>query len=190
MFGMFFFLTQFMQGVEGYSALTAGLAFLPMTLSLFATVQAIPRISSEIGDSRLLAGGLLLALIGMTWLSRISVGADYFTQMALPMVLLGIGMGAVFTPLTTAGISGVADEDAGAASGLVNTAHQLGGTLGIGILISVFTAAGNGGVSQLAEGVPAALTASAVLIALALVVVVTVMRPQEEPAVALQSRGA
>jgi hypothetical protein len=99
-------------------------------------------------------------------------------------------MGAVFTPLTTAGISGVADEDAGAASGLVNTAHQLGGTLGIGILISVFTASGNGGVSQLAEGVPAALTASAVLIALALVVVVTVMRPQEEPAAALQSRGA
>jgi len=181
MFGMFFFLTQFMQGAEGYSALTAGLAFLPMTLSLFATVQAIPRISSQIGDSRLLAGGLLLALVGMTWLSRISIGADYFTQMALPMVLLGIGMGSVFTPLTTAGISGVADKDAGAASGLVNTAHQLGGTLGIGILISVFTAAGNGGVSQLAEGVPAALTASAVLIALALVVVVTVMRPQGEP---------
>ena len=164
MFGMFFFLTQFMQGAEGYSALTAGLAFLPMTLSLFATVQAIPRISSEIGDSRLLAGGLLLALIGMTWLSRVSVGGDYFTQIAL----------------TTAGITGVADKDAGAASGLVNTAHQLGGTLGIGILISVFTAAGNGGASQLAEGVPAALTASAVLIALALVVVVTVMRPQGE----------
>jgi EmrB/QacA subfamily drug resistance transporter len=180
MFGMFFFLTQFMQGAEGYSALNAGLAFLPMTLSLFATVQAIPRISSEIGDSRLLAGGLLLALIGMTWLSRVSVGGDYFTQMALPMVLLGIGMGSVFTPLTTAGITGVADKDAGAASGLVNTAHQLGGTLGIGILISVFTAAGNGGASQLAEGVPAALTASAVLIALALVVVVTVMRPQGE----------
>ena len=181
MFGMFFFLTQFMQGAEGYSALTAGLAFLPMTLSLFATVQALPRIASEVGDSRLLAGGLLLALIGMTWLSRVSVGGDYFTQMALPMVLLGIGMGSVFTPLTTAGISGVADKDAGAASGLVNMAHQLGGTLGIGILISVFTAAGNGGASRLAEGVPAALTASAVLIALALVVVVTVMRPQGEP---------
>lgn len=181
MFGMFFFLTQFMQGAEGYSALTAGLAFLPMTLSLFVTVQALPRLASQVGDSRLLAGGLLLALLGMTWLSRISVGSDYVTQMALPMVLLGIGMGSVFTPLTTAGISGVADEDAGAASGLVNTAHQLGGTLGIGILISVFTAAGKGGVSQLAEGVPAALTASAVLIALALVVVVTVMRPQGEP---------
>ena len=70
MFGMFFFLTQFMQGAEGYSALTAGLAFLPMTLSLFAMVQAVPRIAARIGELRLLAGGLLLALIGMTWLSR------------------------------------------------------------------------------------------------------------------------
>jgi sugar phosphate permease len=97
------------------------------------------------------------------------------------MVLLGIGMGSAFTPLTTAGIHGVADRDAGAASGLVNTAHQLGGTLGIGILITVFSAAGNGAANQLAEGVPAALTASAVLIALALAVVVTTMRPQGEP---------
>ncbi len=105
MFGMFFFLTQFMQGAEGYSALTAGLAFLPMTLSLFAMVQAVPRITARIGEQRLLAGGLLLALIGMTWLSRISVGADYVTQMAMPMVLLGIGMGSAFTPLTTAGIA-------------------------------------------------------------------------------------
>jgi EmrB/QacA subfamily drug resistance transporter len=181
MFGMFFFLTQFMQGAEGYSALTAGLAFLPMTLSLFAMVQAVPRITARIGELRLLTGGLLLALIGMAWLSRISVGADYVTQMAMPMVLLGIGMGSAFTPLTTAGIHGVADRDAGAASGLVNTAHQLGGTLGIGILVTVFSAAGNGATNQLAEGVPAALTASAVLIALALTVVVTTMRPQGEP---------
>lgn len=183
MFGMFFFLiTQFMQGSEGYSALTAGLAFLPMTLSLFATVQAVPQVTARIGELRLLAGGLLLALIGMAWLSRISIGADYVTQVAMPLVLLGIGMGSAFTPLTTAGIHGVADRDAGAASGLVNTAHQLGGTLGIGILITVFTAAGNGAANQLAKGVPAALTASAILIALALTVVLTVMRPQAEPA--------
>jgi MFS family permease len=76
MFGMFFFLTQFMQGAEGYSALTAGLAFLPLTLALFAMVQAVPRLTARIGELRLLVGGLLLALVGMTWLSQISVGAD------------------------------------------------------------------------------------------------------------------
>jgi EmrB/QacA subfamily drug resistance transporter len=182
MFGMFFFLTQYMQGAEDYSALAAGLAFLPLTLSLFATVQAVPRITARVGEFRLLASGLLLALIGMGWLSRISVGEDYVTQMALPMVLLGIGMGSAFTPLTTAGISGVADCDAGAASGLVNTAHQLGGTLGIGILVTIFAAAGEGQANQLAAGVPAALTASAMLIALALCVVMAAMRPQSAPA--------
>jgi EmrB/QacA subfamily drug resistance transporter len=181
MFGMFFFLTQFLQGAEGYSALTAGLAFLPLTLALFATVQAVPRIVARFGEVRLLIGGLTLALVGMAWLSRVSDGADYLTQMALPMVLLGIGMGSAFTPLTTAGISGVAGGDAGAASGLVNAAHQLGGTLGIGILVTVFAAAGSGSdAHRLAVGVPAALTASVVLIALSLMVVLTVMRPRRE----------
>ena len=178
MFGMFFFITQYLQGAEGYSALSAGLAFLPVSLSVFAMVRAVPRLIPRFGEMRVLVGGLTLALIGMAWLSQISVDVDYATQVAPPMLLLGIGMGAAFTPLTSLGIAGVADQDAGAASGLVNTAHQLGGTLGIGILITVFAGASNGsGAHALAEGVPAALTASAILLALALAVVFGTMRP-------------
>ena len=77
----------------------------------------------------------------MAWLSRISAGTHYFPSIALPLALLGIGIGIAFTPLTSAGIAGVAPGDAGAASGLVNVAHQLGGSLGLGILVTVFASA-------------------------------------------------
>jgi formate hydrogenlyase subunit 4 len=87
------------------------------------------------------------------------------------MVILGIGAGAAFTPLTASGVAGVAAEDAGAASGLVNVAHQLGGSLGLGVLVTVFAAAApqtNG----LAHAVAASLTVGAVMLAVALAVVV------------------
>lgn len=191
MFGMFFFLTQFMQGAEGYSALGAGCAFLPFSLAVFAMVRAVPRLVSRFGELRVLAGGLGLALVGLAWLSRISVDADYATQVAPPMVLMGIGMGSAFAPLTSLGIAGVADHDAGAASGVVNAAHQLGGTLGIGVLITVFASASSGSPAHaLAEGVPTAIAASAVLVALALTVVLTVMRPARATAPSPQARAA
>ena len=189
MFGMFFFLTQFMQGAEGYSALGAGCAFLPVSLSVFAMVRAVPKLIPRFGDMRVLAGGLALALIGLAWLSRINVDSNYVTQVAPPMVLMGIGMGAAFTPLTSLGIAGVSDHDAGAASGVVNAAHQLGGTLGIGILLTVFASASSGSPAHaLAEGVPTAITASAILVALALAVTLTVVRPS--PATAAARRQA
>ncbi len=183
MFSMFFFLTQFMQGVLGYSALEAGIAFLPMTAVMFAVGRTIPRIAERVGNTRLLAGGLLLALLGMAWLSRISGETAYFPQIAAPLAMLGSGIGIAFTPLTSAGIAGVAPGDAGAASGLVNVAQQLGGSLGLGILVTVFSAASGSGASSalqgrddLAHGVAMSLTGSAVFLALALGVVLFVMR--------------
>ncbi len=90
---------------------------------------------------------------------------------------MGVGMGAAFTPLTTAGIAGVAQSDAGAASGLVNVAHQLGGAIGVAVLVTVFTGAGgdSGTEVALAHGVSVALTGSVVSVALALAVVIAVM---------------
>jgi EmrB/QacA subfamily drug resistance transporter len=191
MYSTFFFLTQYLQGVQGYGALAAGCAFLPMTLSVFAMVRVVPRIAPRVGEVRVLAGGLVIALVGMLWLGQISPGSDYLTQMAAPLVLLGIGMGAALTPLTTAGMAGVADADAGAASGLINVAHQLGGTLGVGALITVFAAASDGaGAHALAEGVPTVLLGSAILIALSLIAVLAVMRPRLLPARAAQAEVA
>jgi EmrB/QacA subfamily drug resistance transporter len=179
MFGMFFYLTQFLQGAEGYSALKAGLAFLPVTLTIFAMVKVVPRLLGRIGPDLTLVGGLVLALVGLLWLSRISTTTDYWTGIALPMLLIGAGMGLAFTPLTQAAIAGVDHHDAGAASGLVNVFQQLGSTIGIGLLVTVFAAASEGsGAKALAEGVPSTITVSAALIALALVVVVGAMRPR------------
>jgi EmrB/QacA subfamily drug resistance transporter len=182
MYSTFFFLTQYLQIVRGYGALAAGCAFLPLTLSVFAMVRVVPRIAPRFGEARILAAGLSIALVGMLWLGQISPGADYLTQMAVPMVLLGIGLGSALTPLTTAGMAGVSDADAGAASGVINVAHQLGGTLGVGALITVFAAASSGaGAPALVEGVPTVLAGAAILIALSLTTVLAVMRPRLLP---------
>ena len=127
MFGMFFFISQLLQGAEGDSALIAGLAFLPTTVTIFATSRLVPRLAARFGNGTVLFGGVTIALGGMIWLSRLSDGTHYFPQIALPMTLLGIGIGAVLSPLTAAGIAGVAPADAGGASGLVNVAQQIGG---------------------------------------------------------------
>ncbi len=185
MFGMFFFLTQFLQGVAGYSPLKAGLAFLPLTGVMFAMVLVVPRLSKRLRNARLLAGGVTIALIGMAWLSQLSAGTPYLTGIAIPMVILGIGAGAAFTPLTASGVAGVPAQDAGAASGLVNVAHQLGGSLGLGVLVTVFAAAAPSGLDArelLAHRVSTSLTAGAVMLALALaVVLVAIRRPRAEP---------
>jgi EmrB/QacA subfamily drug resistance transporter len=179
MFGMFFYLTQFLQGAEGYSALKAGLSFLPVTVTIFAMVKVVPKLLGRIGPELTLVGGLALALVGLLWLSRISTTTDYWTGIALPMLLIGAGMGLAFTPLTQAAIAGVDHHDAGAASGLVNVFQQLGSTIGIGLLVTVFAAASEGeGAKALAEGVPSTIEVSAALIALALVVVLGLMRPR------------
>jgi predicted MFS family arabinose efflux permease len=198
MFSTFFFLTQFLQGVGGYSALEAGVAFLPMTAVMFAMGRAVPLLTPRLGSNRLLTGGLVLAVAGLAWLTRISEGTQYFPGIAIPLALLGIGIGIAFAPLTAAGIAGVAPGDAGAASGLLNVAQQLGGSLGLGILITVFASASSSaaghplaGVSAhdearhvLAHAVATSLTGSAVMLTLALGVVVLVMR-RPGPAAAL-----
>ena len=185
MFGQFFFLTQYLQAVKGFSPIEAGAAFLPLTLSLFAMTQAVPGLVARYGNARVLAAGIAVALVGVAWLSRLGVGTPYVTGVAIPMAIMGIGAACAFTPLTTAGVAGVAAEDAGAASGLVNVAHQLGGSLGLGILVTVFSSAlSHSGSSvqtvRLAHAISTSLTASTVMLALALVVVLALVRPRGE----------
>lgn len=172
MMGFWFFTTQFLQGVLGLSPFAAGLAFLPTTLVNFAGAMAVQRLTRRFGNERLLLGGLTLALIGMIWLSRVSADSTYLLGVALPMILIGLGQGLSLSPLTISGIAGVEAKDAGAASGLVNVAHQLGSSLGLGILIVVFTAVGVGVVDArelLAERISAALSVGSIMLSVALV---------------------
>ena len=179
MMGFFYFTTQFLQNVLGWSPLQAGLGFLPMSAVNFAIAMSIPQLSRRMSGTVLLTVGVVLTLIGMLWLSRVEAGSSYLTAVALPMVLIGAGQGFAFAPLTSLGLAGVNPQEAGAASGLVNTFHQLGSSLGLAVLVAVGAAASAdaGGSAAVIERIQVALTGSGVLLGLAAVVLVTVVLP-------------
>ncbi len=191
MIGFFFFITQFMQGVSHYRPAVAGMAFLPATLVNFAAAMVVPQLTRRYGNARLLAVGFVIGLVGMIWLSQVSLGTTYLTGIGLPMVLIGLGQGFVLSPLTTSGISGVAGKDAGAASGVVNVAHQTGSSLGLAVLVAIaaFGTSGLEGTELLAHRVSMALTGSSVMMALALVLVVAfIVRPHRATIVGTDAR--
>jgi EmrB/QacA subfamily drug resistance transporter len=141
MFGMFFFLTQLVQKVLGFSPLRAGISFLPMTVALFAVSRLSARLVARFRAVPLMVAGMLPVVAGMAWLSRISVGTGYLTGVLGPMLLLGAGLGVVFVPLTMASLAGVRPEESGAASSMVNVTQQVGGSLGLAALVTAFTTA-------------------------------------------------
>ena len=173
MIGFFFFTTQYLQTVLGYPPATTGLAFLPMTTVNFAVALQVPRLTTRFGNGRLLAAGLAICGIGMAWLSQVSADSNYLLAVALPMVLIGSGQGLTLSPLTAAGIIGVSAHDAGAASGVVNVAHQLGNSLGLAVLVAVaaYGADTATGVTLLLHRVNTALTCAAGLLGMALLLV-------------------
>jgi len=137
-FGVFFFLTQFLQDILGYSPLVTGLAFLPLTVALFIASQASARVlTHRFGIKPVLIGGLLLSTVGLFWLTTLSADSSYL-QLLGPLLLFGMGNGLAFVPLTSLSLAGVAPQDAGAASGLVNVSQQVGGAMGLAVLITVF----------------------------------------------------
>lgn len=156
MMGMFFFLTQFVQDMLGFGPLMAGVAFLPMTVLLFAVSRLAPRLMPRVGGYRLMLIGMVPVVIGMAWLSRVSPATGYWSGVFGPMALLGGGMGAVFVPLTTASLAGVRNEDSGAASSMVNVMQQLGGAVGLAVLVAVFGTASRQAAAHPAAGLPAA----------------------------------
>lgn len=182
MVGFWFFSTQFLQGVLGFSALQAGLAFLPTTIPNFIAAMLVPRLTRRFGLGALLIGGLTVSVIGLAWLGQASAHTTYLTGIALPMILIGLGQGCVLAPLTVSAVAGVAPADAGAASGLVNVAHQLGGSLGLGILVVVFSAVTpttQTGSEILAQRIAMVMDTSAVLLALALIVTLALIVPAQ-----------
>jgi EmrB/QacA subfamily drug resistance transporter len=175
-----FFMTQYLQGVSGYSPLQAGLAFLPLTIVVLAVATALPRLTRRFGNARLLIAGIVLILLGTLWLSRVAVDTPYVAGIAVPMIVFGAGQALGLSTLTTAGMAGVGTREAGAGGGLVNVVHHLGGAVGLGVLVTVFDAAGSeagGARALLAERTSAALTGAALLLAIALLIVLTI-RPR------------
>ena len=145
---MFFFLTQFLQEVLHYSPIDAGLAFLPFTVALFLMSQLSARgLVQRFGAKPVMVIGFSVSTIGMLLLTQLSASSNYVSLLA-PLMLFGAGNGLAFVPLTSTSLSGVRQEDAGAASGLVNVMQQLGGALGLAVLVSVFGTAARGAALQ------------------------------------------
>ncbi|GAA5187837.1 MFS transporter [Rugosimonospora acidiphila] len=138
MMSMFFFLTQFLQEVRGFSALSTGFAFLPMAAGMFGMTRLVPRLLPRFGPKPLAVTGALVMIAGLVWLTQISVNSGYTDAILGPMVLLGLGGGLSFSPLTPVVMAGVEPKDAGAAGGVLQTMQQTGTSLGLAVLVTVF----------------------------------------------------
>ncbi|GAA4931433.1 MFS transporter [Streptomyces coeruleoprunus] len=151
-FGMFFFLTLFVQNVLNFGPLKAGLAFLPVsaviTVGATLTSQLLPRY----GPKPFMVTGALLAAAGLGWLTLTDAHSTYAGSILGPMLVLSMGMGMQFVSLTLMALSNVAARETGAASGLLNATQQVGGSLGLSILVTVFGTVGNDEANRLIPG--------------------------------------
>ncbi|MFI6019968.1 MFS transporter [Streptomyces sp. NPDC051287] len=141
MFGMFFYIVLFVQNVLGYSPIRAGLAFLPVTVAIAVGAGLSQRFLPRLGPKPFMMTGSALVVVGLTWQTFIKPDSSYLGGILGPMLVFGFGMGLNFVTATVTAVSGVAPHEAGAASGLLNAMQQVGGSLGLSILTTVFGSA-------------------------------------------------
>ena len=177
-FSMWYFLSLYMQNVLGYSALRAGVAFLPMALAIIVGAQVSSRSLPRTGVRPLLIVGTVIAGLGFGWLSGIGAHSSYAAHVLGPGCIIAFALGVLFTPLASAATSGVPYSEAGLASGVLNTSRQMGGSLGLAALATVAVdrthsalASGRGalsGAGALSAGYSRAFIVAAVLVGAAL----------------------
>jgi EmrB/QacA subfamily drug resistance transporter len=138
-FAMWFFVSLYLQQVLGYTPIQAGLAFLPLTGGLAIGAQLAARLVPRVGVRTLLTLGMTLAGIGLLLFTDVSAHGTYLSGVLAPSIVMAAGMGLTFVPVTIAAVGGVARNQAGLASGLVNTSRQMGGALGLAILSTLAT---------------------------------------------------
>jgi len=194
MFGMFFLGALYLQRILGYDALDVGLAFLPSTIVMGAmSFRFSARLTTRFGTRATLIPSLLAIGAGLLLFARTPVEASYTADLLAPMALIGLGAGLGFPSLMALAMSGATTSDSGLASGLVNTSAQVGGAIGLALLATLATDR-TAGLRAEGEPLPAALTSGfqlaylvgAALVAVALVVALTVLRPADAGAVAAE----
>ncbi|MEU4356894.1 MFS transporter [Streptomyces virginiae] len=137
-FGMFFFLTLFVQNVLGFSPIQAGLAFLPVSAVIAVGAGLTAKLLPKFGPKPFMVCGALSSAAGLAWLTQIDARSTYLGSILGPMLFFALGMGLQFVSLTLMALSNVSDRESGAASGLLNATQQVGGSLGLSILVTVF----------------------------------------------------
>ena len=159
MFSMFYFLGIFVQMIMGYSAIQTGLAFLPFSVGIVAAAQTASALVSRM-DPRWIAGaGGVFVAAGMFGFSRLQVDSSYGTHLLPFILLLAFGMGLIFVPLTLTAVSGVANEDSGVGSAVLNTVQQIGGAIGLALLGTISANAIKDKFTELAPGLQKAAEA-------------------------------
>jgi predicted MFS family arabinose efflux permease len=138
-FGMWYFVSLYLQEVLGFSPLHAGAALVVMPLAIATCTHAAIRLTGRFGPGPVLTGGMTLIGVGMLLLSRVDADGTWLADVAGPAIITSCGIGFSFVPVTIAATSGVRRADAGLASGLVNTSRQMGGSLGLALLATVAT---------------------------------------------------
>ncbi len=137
LFSMFFLITLYLQQVLGMSALDAGLAYLPLAIAIILAAGMAGQLVTRVGFKPVMTAGLLFVAVALGWFTQISPDGSYASDVLGPSVVAGIGLGLTFVPVTIAAMSGSKREEAGLASGLINTSQQVGGALGLAILASI-----------------------------------------------------
>jgi MFS family permease len=162
--------------------LPAGLATLPITLSIMVVVPVATKLLSTIGPRPMMIGGPLISAIGLAWLSRITADGSYAAQVLPGLIVLGLGMAFVFVPLQNLALTGVEPQDAGAASATLNSALQIGGSIGLSVFTALYAstvadyAGGGSELDAFTSGYAAAFLAAAIGLVLAAVIAAVFIR--------------
>ncbi len=158
LFSVFFFLTLFVQQILGYDPLKAGLGFLPLSFGITIVSILISQIVAKTGPRWPMSAGALVAAGGLFYMSMITPSSTYFSAVLGPSIVMAIGLGLLFVPLSLSAVAAIRPEQAGLASALLNTSQQIGGALGLAIMVNVATAVTS---SQLQAGIARAQAVTA-----------------------------
>ncbi|MFE6286555.1 MFS transporter [Streptomyces sp. NPDC057877] len=190
---MWYFLNLYLQQVLGYGAFASGAALLPMTVLLMVFMTAITaRLLARFGAKPLIAGGLLVLALGLVWLSAVEPTGSFVVDVLPASLVAALGMSLAYIPAMVAAMSGAPAEQAGLASGIVNTTYQVGSALGLAALTALATSQGAGALgdlSALTDGFSAAFLAAAGIAALGGAVTLLAMRTEKAVATQQQANG-
>jgi EmrB/QacA subfamily drug resistance transporter len=196
-FGMFFLLSLYMQQVLGYSALKTGVGYLAVALTVVVSAAISQAFVTRLGVKPVLVTGMLLIGVGLVYFTQVSVAGSYFGDLLPGFLLIGVGMGFSFVPISIAALAGVQGPEAGLASGLINTSQQIGGALGLALLTTVATThttsaleSGTARPEALTEGFSLGFWVAAGFALVALVTTLAVLRQEDLPAVGTQPAPA
>jgi EmrB/QacA subfamily drug resistance transporter len=159
LFSMFFLITLYLQQVLGYDALEAGLAYLPLAVAIVVAAGGTTPLIARVGFKPVLTGSMLLVAVALGWFTQISADGSYLADVLGPSILAGAGLGGAFVSVTIAAVTGIKPQEAGLASGLINTSQQIGGALGLAILASIASSSTSSALADGTRDMRVALTA-------------------------------